>query len=156
MKVGVELAMIVLLSGAACARTSMDADGEREALMRVSREWAAAAAARDLERIVSYWADEATVLPPGQPAVVGKAAIRDFVAASLKIPGFSVTWEPEQASLSADGTLGYLVERNQFTIPDVNGVPQVNRGKAVTIWRKDPTGTWKCVVDTWNDNPRVP
>ena len=31
---------------------------------------------------------------------------------------------------------------------------QTAYGKAVTIWRKQRDGTWKCVLDTWNGNPR--
>ncbi len=37
------------------------------------------------------------VLPPDQPVVVGKPAIKEFVRQSIAMPGFSVTWEPEQA-----------------------------------------------------------
>jgi len=35
------------------------------------------------ERILSYWSDDAVVLPPGLPAVVGKAALRQYVEGSM-------------------------------------------------------------------------
>lgn len=137
-----------------CAPAPMDRETEQAALMRVSREWAQAAASGDLERIVSYWADDAIVLPPDQPAVVGKAAIRDYVRAGQAVPGFSLTWEPEQATIARGGDFGYLVERNRLTFADANGVLRTQFGKVVTVWRKDANGSWKCVVDTWNNSPQ--
>ena len=92
-------------------------------------------------------------MPSDEPAVVGKAAIRKFVRASFATPGFSVTWEPEQASFANDGNLGYLIERSQFTVNGADGTLLTLHGKSVTIWRKASTGAWKCVVDIWNDNP---
>lgn len=106
-----------------------------------------------MDRIVSYWADDAVVFPPDRAAVVGRAAIRQFVQASLQIPKFNITWEPEQARLSTSGDMGYLIERNRLTFADASGVVHTQLGKAVTVWRKDATGAWKCVIDTWNNSP---
>jgi ketosteroid isomerase-like protein len=122
-------------------------------LMATSRAWAQAAASGDLERVVGFWADDAIVLAPDQPAVVGKAAIREFVKQSTAIPQFSITWEPEQARIAASGELGYLVEHNRVTFADSTGVRHTQFGKGVTIWRKDASGAWKCIVDTWNNSP---
>ncbi len=144
----------LIASFSACAPAPPDLEAEKAALMQTSREWAQAAASGDVERILSYWADDAMVLPPDQPAVVGKTAIREFVRASLAMPGFSVTWEPEQASVASSGNTGYLIERNRFTITDAGGAMLTLHGKGVTVWRKDPNGAWKCVIDIWNDNPQ--
>ena len=55
-------------------------DRARVELERVDATWSAAAAAgRDIEQIVSFWADDAIVIPPGRVAIVGKNAIRDYV-----------------------------------------------------------------------------
>jgi len=140
----------------ACAPAPPDLEAEQAALMQVSRDWAQAAATGDAERIASYWADDAVVMPPDQAAIVGKAAILEFVRASLAMPGFSVTWEPEQASIAGSGDVGYLIERNQFTLQDDSGTLLTLHGKSATVWRKDANGAWKCVVDIWNDNPRQP
>lgn len=148
----VALAALTLTMGCASS-TSTNPATEQAALMQVSRDWAQASASGDVERIVSFWADDAVVLPPGQPAVVGKAAIREYVRAGLAMPGFSITWEPERASVSSSGDVGYLVERNRVTMADAEGHVRAQEGKAVTIWRKDGSGAWKCVVDTWNANP---
>jgi ketosteroid isomerase-like protein len=126
--------------------------GEK-ALMQTSRDWAKAAASGNVDTMLAYWADDAVVLPPNQAAITGKAAIRGFVEESLKIPGFSITWEPQSASISADGSLGYLVETNRVSFTGEKGDAVVIEGKAVTVWRKTAAGKWQCVADIWNDNP---
>ena len=131
----------------------MNLEAERAALMQTSRDWARAAASGDLEKILSFWSEEAIVMPPGQPTVVGKAAIRQFLQQTSAIPGFSITWEPEHASVANQGDVGYLVERNRITFTEATGVPRAQFGKAVTVWRKNAAGAWKCVIDTWNENP---
>lgn len=92
-------------------------------------------------------------MAPDQPVVEGKAALRQFVLGMQKIPGFTITWEPERAVISSSGDMGYLIERNRVTMADANGKVTTQFGKSVTVWRKDASGAWKCVVDTWNNNP---
>lgn len=131
----------------------MDLESERTALMQTSREWARVAASGEPERILAYWSDDAVVMPPGQPAVAGKAAIREFVRQTSALPGFTITWEPERASVSDGGDVGYMIERNRVTLRDADGVVREHFGKAVTVWRKNAAGEWRCVIDTWNENP---
>ena len=126
---------------------------EREALMQTSRDWAAAVAAGDLDRALTYWTEDAIVLAPDAPAIVGKAAIREFVRQTASMPGFSITWRPELAVVSKDDDMAYIVEANRTTLNDAGGRSQTQFGKAVTVWRKQADGTWKCVIDTWNANP---
>lgn len=131
----------------------MNIESERAALMQTSREWARTVPAGDLEATLAYWSDDAVVMPPGQPSIVGKAAIRAFLQQTAAIPGFTITWEPEHATVASSGDLGYMIERNRITMADASGVEREQFGKAVTVWRKDSSGSWKCVVDSWNENP---
>ena len=132
----------------------MDLAAERTRLLRRDAEWAAAASeGRDLELILSYWTDDATVLPPGQPAVTGKAALREYVERSTRIPGFRITWATEDVRLSPDGRLAYMLSRNEVTVDGAGGAPVTTGGRAVTIWRRGPDGEWRCAVDIWNAGP---
>jgi ketosteroid isomerase-like protein len=66
----------------------MDLAAERTRLLQRDAEWATAASeGRDLERILSYWTDDAVVLAPGLPVVVGKDALRLYVQAVCRFPG---------------------------------------------------------------------
>ena len=144
-------------SASATASSTISSDPSKpdqgEALMQTSRDWAKVAATGDVERTLSYWADDAIVLEPDQHAHIGKAAIRQMVQASMKIPKFTITWSPESAVISKGGEIGYLIEHNRVTFADSTGKVHTQFGKGVTIWRKDASGAWKCVVDTWNNSP---
>lgn len=138
---------------AACATVS-NVERDKEALLRVDREWAAAAAeGKNVERIVSFWSDDATVFPAGAPIVQGKPAIRAFVQESLATPGFHISWRSDHASVSADGTLGYTTGTNALTVPGPDGKLMTVTGRGVAVWRRLPGGEWKCVIDIWNSGP---
>ena len=153
----------VVVSNAACnfgssnsttaSSTPSGSGDEAAALMQVSRDWAKAAESRDVERIVSYWSDDAIVLLPDQPAYVGKAAIRAMVERDMKDPKFSITWEPERAVMAQAGDMGTLIEHNRVTFADSTGKVRTVFGKVASTWKKDATGNWKCVVDISNNSP---
>jgi len=136
------------------AASTSDGNAAAEAaLMQRSRDWAKAAATGNVDSAVAYWSDDAVVLEPDQPAYDGKAAIRRMVEASMKIPKFSITWEPERASISPSGDVGYLIEHNRVTMADSTGKVHTQYGRGVSIWKKDANGVWRCVVDIYNNGP---
>jgi ketosteroid isomerase-like protein len=96
---------------------------------------------------VSYWTDDAVVMMPGEPLRRGKSQIRAYVAASLRTPGFSISWEPLEGVVSPSGDIGYLIEREHLTFPDGHGGTIKQTGRGVTIWRKQPDGSWKNAID---------
>jgi len=155
-----QIARLILVLGimvpiASCGTLAFDPASESQKLLRRDAEWAdLAAAGKDVERIVSYWSDDAVVIPQGQPVVEGKAAIRAFVASSLQIPGFKIHWVSEKVTFSPDGKLAYMRGRNTMTVPGANGALVTLAGRGITIWRLEPDGQWRCVVDIWNDPPR--
>jgi ketosteroid isomerase-like protein len=132
----------------------MDLEREHKRLLQRDAEWAALASeGQDLERILSFWTDDARVYAPGLPVFSGKAALRSYVEGALAIPGFHITWSTSEASLSPDGQLAYLLSTNTVTIAGPEGQPVTTRGRAVTVWRRESDGQWRCAVDIWNDQP---
>jgi ketosteroid isomerase-like protein len=129
----------------------MDLPTERARLLGRDAEWAVVASeGRDIERILSYWTDNAVVFPPGLPAVVGKAALREYVLGSMQLPGFRITWTSTEVTFSPDGNLAYMFSRNAVSMDAPDGTPTTTEGRAVTIWRREADGEWRCAVDIWN------
>ncbi|MEP6995716.1 MAG: DUF4440 domain-containing protein [Acidobacteriota bacterium] len=139
-----------LLSLLGCASSSSMGDAKAE-ILRVDREWAEAAQAGDVDRTVSFWADDAAVFPPGSPAVVGKSAIREYVTKSFQTPGFSISWKTTDVVVSTGGDVAYTTGTNRVTFNAPDGTRASVDGKAVTVWRRDAKGDWKCVIDIWNE-----
>jgi ketosteroid isomerase-like protein len=127
---------------------------ERERLLERDAEWAAVASeGQDVDRILSYWTDDAAVLPPGFPPVIRKPALRDYVVNCLRIPGFKITWKSTDVKFSPDLSLAYMFAENAVTMNGPDGKPVTTKGRGVTIWRREPDGVWRCAVDIWNDAP---
>ena len=113
--------------------------------MQTSREWSKAAATGNMDAVLAYFGEDAVMISEGQPPVRGKQAIRDYLAATSKIPGFRIEWEPQEAQVSGD--LGYLIERTRVTMNGPQGTPVTQNLQALTVWRKQSDGSWKNVVD---------
>lgn len=147
MKNNVLLFLALLVSGAAFGQ---DKDA-RTLLVETDQAWSlAASGGKDVEKVVAFWADDATIVPSGAPIISGKAAIRDYVKESFETPGFKISWKTLDAAVSADGTMGYTTGESTFTFPGPDGKLQTQTGRGVAIWRRTGDGQWKCVYDTWN------
>jgi ketosteroid isomerase-like protein len=132
----------------------MGLESEKEKLLQHDAEWAAlTSGGKDIEGILSYWTDDAVVIPPDLPVIIGKTALREYVQASLQIPGFSISWKSSDATLSPDGRLAYMFGDNRVTMNGPDGKLMTIPGRGVTIWRKEPDGAWRCAVDIWNGAP---
>lgn len=148
------LLLIAVFAYGAFPRASSEVSTEQQKLMRRDAEWAdASATGKDVDKIVSYWSDDAVVIEPGQPVYKGKAAIRAFIAASLQMPGFKIHWVSEKPELSPDGRMAYMQGTTEMTIPGANGAPMTIHMRALTVWRRDSNGEWRCVADIANEPP---
>jgi len=149
-------ALILPLVLAGCSQRGFDPATEQAKLLRRDAEWAdLASAGKDVEKIVSYWSDDAVLIFPGQPVLEGKAAIRAYVAESLNTPGFKIHWVSEKPVFSPDGKLAYMRGKDELTVPGPNGAPMTVHLRGISIWRLDADGQWRCVVDISNEEPQA-
>jgi ketosteroid isomerase-like protein len=145
--------LVVFIVMVSC-HSNIDLKAEEASIRKTDSTWAALAKeGGDVNKIVSYWSDDAVVLAPGQPAVKGKEALRKMVEDSKNIPGFSITWKSSDIHFSPDGKMAYMSGENLMTINDSTGKKLSMPGRGYTIWRKEADGIWKCVVDIWNNLP---
>ncbi len=132
----------------------MDVEVERERLLARDAQWAKLASeGGDIDEIVSYWTDNAVVIPAGMPRLAGREALRAYVEGTRTIPGFRINWSSTEAQISPDGTMAYLLSTNEVAMNGPDGQPVTTRGRAVTVWQRDDQGEWRCAVDIWNDMP---
>ena len=142
--------LFIAISG---CEQKVDTKAEGEKLMELSRQWSKSASTNKIDTTLSYWADDATVMSPGQPPIKGKQAIKEMIEGASKIPGFKISWEPLNVQVSKSGDMAYMIEQNQISMFDSTGKPITEFNKVVTVWRKEPDGSWKNVVDMWNGEP---
>jgi ketosteroid isomerase-like protein len=63
-------------------------------------------------------------------------------------PGVSLTWSALFTDVSDDGTLGYNYGRFEYRGPGADGKEHVSTGFFLTIWKRQPDGSWRYVMDT--------
>lgn len=139
-----------LVIGAACS-PSVNVEQERAALLSADREWSKAA--NDAEKFAGNFADGASSYAPGMPVVTGREAIQKMHAEMTKMPGFSLSWTPAKAEVSASGDIGLTTGTYALSIAGV-----ADKGKYVTAWKKQADGSWKVTDDIFNSDapPPVP
>lgn len=148
MELAFTIIVFAMIAAAGCsAPRRVDLAAEEAAIRRTDADWLAAATAHDLNRILPFWADDATILAPGTPAIVGKEAIRKYVSEAFATPGFSITWTTDKVVVSQSADLAYStgIDRISLNGPDGKVLTEENRGTA--IWKKQSDGSWRCVVD---------
>src|SRR4051794_11301293 len=107
MKRTLTIISLLLLAGYSQA-FAFDPATEEAKLLKRDADWAQlASAGQDVDKIVSYWSDDAVLVFTGQPTIEGKAAIRAFVTSSLAMPGFKIHWVSQKPVFSPDGKMAY-------------------------------------------------
>ena len=148
------LLLAVATLGAGCG-TSTNVDQQRNALLGLDREWSETTT--DFNKFLSYYAADASVYPQGMPVATGSEAIRDAFTKMTSMPGFTLQWIATKADVSASGDLGYTAGAYQMTTNNSAGTPTAEKGKYVTVWKKQPGGQWKVTEDIFNaDAPPPP
>jgi uncharacterized protein (TIGR02246 family) len=147
---------VVLFSTACSQQTPPDTRAADESAIRdLDSQWSKAAAANDLDAAVSYYTDDASMLPPNAPIAVGKAAIRASWASFL-VPGASVSWQPDKVEVARSGDLAYSMGVYQSAMKDPQGRIVSDHGKYVEVWKKQPDDKWKTVSDIFNSDLPAP
>jgi uncharacterized protein (TIGR02246 family) len=137
------------------AASAQDATIEK-ALRDLDAQMSAAAAAKDVDKLVSHYSDDAIVLPPNAPAATTKESIRslwkDLIASAS-----SVSWKATKVEVAKSGDMAFLSGTYEVTMKDAGGKTVNDRGKYLEVWEKQADGKWKCGADAWNsDLPATP
>jgi uncharacterized protein (TIGR02246 family) len=124
---------------------------DEAAIRAASAAWSQSATAKDLDKAVSFYADDALILPEKAPAVRGNENIRKNWAPLLALPGPGLSWQTSALEVARSGELAYETGTYNFVTTDKAGKSTDYKGKYLVIWKKQSDGSWKVAVDT--DNP---
>jgi ketosteroid isomerase-like protein len=142
-----------LVFGLAAASVCFAGDTKAEQALRdTDAAWSKAAESKDLDKTLSYYSDDATVLPPNAAAGTTKEAIRKLWQDMFATPGFVISWKATKVEVAKSGDLGFVNGTYEVTMNDASGKPVTDKGKYVEVWEKKADGKWKCGTDTWNSD----
>lgn len=104
-------------------------------------------AAKDLEKVMANYAEDAALLAPGAPAARGKDAVRNAWKGMLDSIQ-KLEFAPYRIELSASGDMATTLGAYAMTLTDPKTKKQINdRGGYVTVYRKQSDGSWKAIED---------
>lgn len=140
--------LMVLLAVVACEGSSPPATNQPAVAADSALQ--AAVGARDLERIMTFYAPDASLLPTAKPIVIGVAAIRKEWTLILAIPDFRNVATLTRIDVARSGDLAYSMGTYAATLRGENGQLVTEPGKWLSVWRRQSDGAWRIVVDTYN------
>jgi uncharacterized protein (TIGR02246 family) len=108
---------------------------------------------KDIEKALGFFANDAILMFPNMPAIVGKDNIRAYIKASFADPAFTVQYQIIGVDVAQSGDLGYTQGTlTSATTDPKTGKVVTDRGKWLTVRRKQADGSWKIVRDTWSSD----
>lgn len=99
----------------------------------------------------NWFAEDGVALNNGQAPLVGKVAI--VKSANWSPKDYQLTWTPTDAEMGPSGDMGYTWGHFEGHSKDANGNSVTTSGRYMTIWRKQPDGNWKVVLDAGANEP---
>lgn len=149
------VALLLLTTGCSQQTQTDTRAADESAVREADAQWSKTAGANDLDGTVSYYSDDASLLPPNAPIATGKQAIRAVWAAMLT-PDTAVSWQVSKADVARSGELAYVMGTYQITAKNPQGKAQEDHGKMVEVWKKQADGKWKTVADIFNSDVLAP
>jgi uncharacterized protein (TIGR02246 family) len=135
-------------------------DADAKAIRQSEAGWSPAFAAKDADKIVSFYADDASVFLSGIPVVTGKANLEAKIRKDLSDKNFSVSFPSpsDRVVVSKSGDLAYTQGSYTVTYTDPKTKRAVSeKSKYVEVYMKQADGSWKIVADIGNaDGPATP
>jgi ketosteroid isomerase-like protein len=126
-----------------------------EAVRQVRAADRAFALAADLQgtglAFASFVAPQGVVFA-GSEIVIGTDAVRALYDEQQRAGG-TLNWRPVYADAAESGDLGMTIGESVFTGRGTSGSVVQRFGKYLTIWKKQPGGEWRFVVDGGNASP---
>jgi uncharacterized protein (TIGR02246 family) len=121
------------------------------AIETVQQRFAAALLRRDFDALAALYTDDAVVMPPNEPAVRGRAAVKAWLAAFPAVTDFTISHD----RIEGRADLAYVRGTYTMTLrPEGAETPVTARGKYIEIRRRQPNGEWLLETDMFNpDHP---
>lgn len=128
------------------------AEDELKAINKLQKQVDAAIIAGDTDGYVALIADDAVLMPPNAPPVIGKDAIRSWNQAMSRRFRFK-NYTPVDDEVVLAGKWAFRRARATWTLtPTAGGQPIHDSGKFIIIYERQPDGSWRIARDIWDSN----
>jgi len=110
----------------------------------------------NIEKVMTFYADDATQLPNNGEAVKGKenikAEMEKMMSMGMKMKDVNFT----SVEINAAGDLGYEIGNYSMTMEMAPMGEMKDDGKYIALFKKQQDGSWKVYAEIWNTNTPMP
>jgi ketosteroid isomerase-like protein len=149
----------LLLSVAACSRSADEGAGREvpptradlEAVEELVRRWDQGLNAKNVDALLRLYAAEPTAMPPDEPAVTGKEAIRGWLKRFFSRGAVEARNHIKLGRVSGD----WAFTRGTFRLTVTSGADDAQveeTGTWAALMNKQPDGSWKVTRNIWNSD----
>jgi uncharacterized protein (TIGR02246 family) len=131
------------------ATPAVDISAEKAKIRDLETAWAKDAAAKDLDKSLANYADDAVLMMPGMAAAKTKDAVRAGLKGMLDDPNLKIAFSADRIEVSASGDLA--TTEGSYTLTMTNPKtkkPVEDKGIYLTVYKKQADGNWKAIEDT--------
>jgi len=125
--------------------------GKEAGIHRLRDIHVAAVNAGDANAWADCFAEDGVQMPPHFKANVGKTAVRGWGQGFLSLFACRFSLSVEEVRVDTD----WAFERGRYAIqltPKTGGEPVDENGKYITVYQRQPDGSWKIARDIWNSD----
>ena len=149
----VTIGMVICLGfSVGCQRPTGLSEADRTAIRKADETDMMMMIAKDWKGDLALYTEDAIQLPPNQAALQGKAAIQAWDEA---FPPFS-NFQEQSLEIEGQGNLAYDRGTYSMTVTPPRAAPIEDRGKYLTIYRKQADGSWKIARVMFNSDLPLP
>ena len=121
-----------------------------EAIREINKRWLELIRTGNAEGVARLYTENGALMPPNAPVALGRSAIEQGWRAMMEMPGFALTFEPEEIVVSSSGDMAYDRGTYRFrATPPGGAIDDV--GKYLVVWR-NVGGEWQVAADIFNSD----
>ena len=103
----------------------------------------------DTDRILPLLSDDVVFQVPGEPELVGKDAVCEWAKGFFA--AFEASWDKTELALEQSGD--FAISRYTYTAryrSREGGSEMGETGKGTCVYRREPSGEWLLMIDSWS------
>lgn len=132
-------------------------DADVAAIKNTEVQWNKAFSTKDVHQATSFYAENASLLLPNSPILNSRESIMAALAPMLDDPNFKLQFAASRVDVAKSGELGYSQGAYTMTLTNPKTKkPIEDKGKYLTVFKKQAGGSWKAVEDTFMSDLPAP
>jgi ketosteroid isomerase-like protein len=143
--------MVCIVAALTFGTASAVASDDKSIEQAAHGTYIAAINSNNVDTLLAELTDDSVYQSPGEPEIVGKAAVRKWIAAYF---GSTRThWEKTSIGFVVSGDWAF--ERYTYKSTDTdkkNGTVSNDVGKGINIYRRGNDGRWRVAIDGWSSD----